>query len=171
MCGVPAGARVRLPCRPPDNSHTQIGVRMDIRPPMLRLWLVAIRLGPAMVLVCAAVTYWSAERARIEPTTDDLSLSAERVAYAVDVYLARTINDLAMVTSLPALREEAARQSSRVRNADYEKQLNADWEKPDEDSGLERKVREILATEWSTYLHSIVRLDGMVIREVAIADR
>jgi len=135
------------------------------------MWRLAIRIGPLLVLVSAAATYWSAERARVDASDDDLAIAADRVAAAVDVYLARVVNDLAMIANSPDIRAEAARHSARPRDLSYEERLDREWQSPNEDTeGLEHHVRAILSTTSSAYLRSMVRLEGMVTREIAVAD-
>jgi hypothetical protein len=142
----------------------------DIRGTLLRTWRGVTRVGPLLVLVSAAATYWSAERARGDTSDNDLAVAADRVARTVDVYLARAINDLAMITNLRDIRQEAADYSARPRSKEYEQALDDEWRLRMGDKRLEGEIDRILETESSKYLGSIVRLDGMLTRELAIAD-
>jgi hypothetical protein len=142
----------------------------SIRPALLRTWRVVIRLGPPLVLLSAAATYWSAERARADTSDNDLAVAADRVARAVDVYLARAVNDLAMITNLVDIRQEGADYSARPRSRDYEQALDDEWRLRTGDPRLKGEIDRILATKSSTYLGAIVKQEGMLTREIAIAD-
>ena len=144
----------------------------DVRLGMIRGWQVLLWLGPPVVLVSAALAFWSAQRALVATDEEDLSAAAQRIAKTGDLYVARIVTDLAAITASPALRAEAERASARRLSADEDAKLDKDWQSPsDVNDGYEDDIRALLQSELSSYFRSIVLTTDTVTREIMLADR
>ena len=144
-----------------------------IREMLSRGWSTVLWVGPVAVLVAAALTFWSAQRALSHGDDDDLMGAAERVATAADLYIRRIVNDLTIVTSAPPVLDAAAAASAAASEPHVEKALDDYWQlrSGERNPELEERIIRLLNTAVSLHFKRIVATTGTVIRELLLADR
>jgi hypothetical protein len=147
----------------------------DVRMDFARGWAALLLIGPPVVLIATAMTYWSAQRALLQRDGDDLAIVAEHVAKAADAYIARIVNDLGMMTANPAIVQVAREHSAQPHDVGAEKALDDYWKQTSPDKVVpefEARIKAIVTdAETSKYFRAIVRANASIVREVLLADR
>jgi len=155
---------------------------MGIRTSMLRGWRVILWLGPAALLLSAALSYWYAQRALARDLDDEaLGQSAQRIARAADVYMGRVVNGIADIAAMPQLRAAAAAGNSRGALVETDFTLDKYWENTNPgnpgqpvagiDPALDQRINAILESETSRFFQNLVKTPETVLKEFALTDR